>query len=181
MIHPFMTNPDSGHLLFAMNGSISGNLQNAILEVAEHGLCNLHCSTRLRKRAFHILVECLQNVMLHGEKLSEQKYSQGQVMITALSDGILIRTGNEVSEAQSSAIRKKLQRLEGCAQDTLRSTYKKQLVEGKLSEEGGAGLGFVDIARKSGNDINYRFYPLGQNRYFFSLIVKVASNGRYSD
>lgn len=181
MIHPFLSNADSGQLLFAMNGAISGNLQNAILEVAEHGLYNLPCSTRLRKRAFHILVECLQNIMMHGDQPKESEQSKGEVMITALDDGILIRTGNEVSERQATLIRQKLEKLDGSCVDRLRDTYKKQLVNGKLSAQGGAGLGFVDIARKSGNEIDYRFYPIGNDRVFFSLIVKVASNGRYSD
>lgn len=180
MIHPFLSNAGAGKLLFAMNGAISNNLQNAILEVAENGLNNLACGTRLRKRAFHILVECLQNIMLHGDDFSHDPHSQGQVMISALPDGVLIRTGNEVSQAQAVSIRKKLEKLDGCQEQALRETYKKQLVNGDLSDQGGAGLGFVDIARKSGNDIDYRFYPMDNNRLFFSLIVKVENNRNHS-
>jgi hypothetical protein len=51
--------------------------------------------------------------------------------------------------------------------------YKKQIKEGKLSPKGGAGLGLIDIARKTGETLNYHFLQLDDNNYFFILEVEI--------
>jgi len=54
--------------------------------------------------------------------------------------------------------------------------YKQQIKEGKLSEKGGAGLGFIDIAKKSGNKIEYQFKELTDDRFFFIVITTISRN-----
>ena len=45
--------------------------------------------------------------------------------------------------------------------------YKKQLREGILSPKGGAGLGFIDIRRKTGNHLDYSFVKIDKETSFF--------------
>jgi len=42
-----------------------------------------------------------------------------------------------------------------------------------MSEKGTAGLGMIDIARKSGKELEYNFSSLNDNLTFFSLSVKI--------
>jgi hypothetical protein len=42
-----------------------------------------------------------------------------------------------------------------------------------LSAKGGGGLGLVDIARKSGNKLEYEFFNYNDNYYFFDLTIRV--------
>lgn len=58
--------------------------------------------------------------------------------------------------------------------EVIRKEYQEQLVNGKLSEVGGAGLGFIDIARKSGKQMEYCFSPKDDERLFFTFNVKVS-------
>ena len=51
--------------------------------------------------------------------------------------------------------------------------YKRQIKDGRLSEKGGAGLGLIDIARKTGETLNYQFLPLDEDNYFFILKVEI--------
>jgi hypothetical protein len=60
--------------------------------------------------------------------------------------------------------------------DDLNALYKKQIREGSLSEKGGAGLGLIDIARKTGRQLDYQFLPLeDSDNYFFLLKVRIDS------
>ena len=45
---------------------------------------------------------------------------------------------------------------------------------GELSSKGGAGLGLIDIAKKTGNKFEYHFLPIDDNFSFFILISKVS-------
>jgi hypothetical protein len=57
----------------------------------------------------------------------------------------------------------------------LKQYYQTRLSEGYASSSAGAGLGFVDIIRKSGKKISYTFKPVDQDYSYFSLLVEVSA------
>ena len=57
--------------------------------------------------------------------------------------------------------------------------YKKQLREGTLSEKQGAGLGLIDIARKSTSKLHYQFIPLDEGHSFFILKVEIETDSNF--
>ena len=57
--------------------------------------------------------------------------------------------------------------------------YKKQIKEGKISEKGGAGLGLIDIARKTEEPLEYQFLQLDQDTFFFILKVEINAKKFY--
>jgi hypothetical protein len=52
--------------------------------------------------------------------------------------------------------------------------YKFILNHQKLSAKGGGGLGLVDIARKTGNKLEYSFENYNNDFYFFNLDILVS-------
>jgi hypothetical protein len=48
--------------------------------------------------------------------------------------------------------------------------------ETAISEKGGAGLGFIDIARKTGNPLEYHFEPIDEKNSFFLLKTSINKN-----
>jgi len=58
----------------------------------------------------------------------------------------------------------------------LKELYKTQMREGRLSEKGGAGLGFIDIARKTGRKLHYHFLPIDDETHFFILTSTISRN-----
>ena len=51
--------------------------------------------------------------------------------------------------------------------------YIKQIKEGSISNRGGAGLGLIDIARKTDESLDYQFLPFDEHNYFFLLKVEI--------
>jgi hypothetical protein len=45
--------------------------------------------------------------------------------------------------------------------------------EGRLSEKGGAGLGFIDIRRKTGEKLDFHFLPITDKISFFLLTTLI--------
>ena len=52
----------------------------------------------------------------------------------------------------------------------LKQLYKHQIKEGRLSNKGGAGLGFIDIAKKTGNKIHFHFRITSYNVCYTKLL-----------
>ena len=61
-------------------------------------------------------------------------------------------------------------------QDELKQLHKEKMRETAISDKGGAGLGFIDIARKTGNPLEYHFEPIDENNSFFLLKTIISRN-----
>jgi len=55
----------------------------------------------------------------------------------------------------------------------LKELYKEIIKNTTISEKGGAGLGFVDMARKSGGKLEFEFPEMNTEYCFFCLKVNV--------
>jgi hypothetical protein len=55
----------------------------------------------------------------------------------------------------------------------LKQYYMGHLENNQLSEKGGAGLGFITIAMKSGNKLSYEFNKINENTSLFLLTSTV--------
>ena len=69
--------------------------------------------------------------------------------------------------------RRKLQKINSLDKEHLREYYREVLGNGAITEKGTAGLGMIDIARKSGNKLEYEFLEIDKYFSFFSLNVKI--------
>ena len=165
-------------VMLAFRGQVSSDLLGSLLNIAENKLTEIGYKTSKRKKAFNVLVECVQNMYNHAKASGKPNASRGDgsgvLIMIATNDSISIATGNNIGKEQAEVLKLRLEHLNELEEDNLREEYKKQLVEGKFSERGGAGLGFIDIARKSGHQLEYRFLPLDDERIFFTLNVKVS-------
>lgn len=176
-----IANAAQDQVMLAFHGSFSHAMHDSLLEIAEQRIAKLACGKSVRKRAFHLLIECLQNLYRHADRMpSTDENAEGILLLSVTDEGIRISTGNSVSQKQANDLEQRLNALLQEDQSTLRKTYKERLVNGKMSDLGGAGLGFIDIARKSGRNLDYHFAQLDDERMFFSLNVKVARDGRHT-
>ena len=57
---------------------------------------------------------------------------------------------------------------------SLKELYKEQIKKGRLSDKGGAGLGFIDIARKTGQQLMYSFLDINEKKTYFVLTSTVS-------
>jgi len=84
-----------------------------------------------------------------------------------------VETGNYLSAANKEKLELYLGRINSLDKDQIREYYKKTMSENGFTAKGGAGLGFIDIARKSEEILVYNFIPLGDDVYFFEFSAKI--------
>ena len=58
--------------------------------------------------------------------------------------------------------------------ESLKNLYKEALNKGSLSEKGGAGLGLIEMARKSGNKLGFEFEEINDEYSYFYFQTKVG-------
>lgn len=167
--------------MVAFKGGMSPELISALLDLVEQRLMASEQDPRVRKRVFNVVMECLQNLYHHRHSAApkdldaQTEERQGVVLIAHEQAGYSILTGNSMAQDQVSELKSRLDRVNGCAPEELHELYKSTLSNGTFTKTGGGGLGLIDIARKSGQKLEYGFVPMDENNTFFSLNVNIAS------
>jgi hypothetical protein len=95
-------------------------------------------------------------------------------MIGKIGSEYNIITGNYILNKNVIPLRDKLNRINVMSKDELKEYYKEILNNDEFSDKGGGGLGMIDIARKSGQKLNFNFIEVDNQYSFFSLSIKIA-------
>ncbi len=179
-INEYYEKLNGGDVLLAYKGSITSDLISNVLEVVESKLDDLSESSKIRKKVYNVLVESLQNLYHHIDELPgsmKADYDPKFGVLVVSREGqntYKITTGNFVTSGKIKSLKDKIDKINSLSKDELKDMYKFILNHQKLSAKGGGGLGLVDIARKTGNKLEYSFDNYNNDYYFFSLDVFVS-------
>lgn len=162
-------------LLFVFRGEITEKNSLPLLTLLENEMKEDSFSTAGRKRLFMYVLESLQNIIKHGRRsdfpvLPLVSYSKS-------NDGYTITTGNPITRAQSEILGRKLAEVNSLDAPETKALYRQILETPGFSEKGGAGLGLLEMALKTGNRLDYDFIPLGEDLIYFVLSKTVDSSG----
>jgi hypothetical protein len=175
-INEYYSRLNGGDVLMAFKGSITSELISNVLEVVESRMDEYSESSKIRKKVYNVLVESLQNLYHHIEVLPKEMLKEfddkfGILVVSRQDDRYKISTGNFIGHDKVDVLRNKIDKINSMSRDELKDMYKFILNHQRLSEKGGGGLGLVDIARKTGNRLDYTFEKYDDVYYFFNLDV----------
>lgn len=173
---------ENDQIILSFKGDITQDLLTSVFEIMEIKLEKENETVKIKKKFNHILVECLQNVYHHIEDLEEIKSSThsdlnaNAIFIIRKLDVMSyeIITGNHILSSKVDGLKNKIEKINGLNQEDLKTYYLEMLSNNEFSDKGGAGLGMVDMARKSGNKLGYSFNTVNELLSFFSLRVKIS-------
>jgi hypothetical protein len=153
-------------------GELDQDKVNSISNLVETQMENLGVSKSAVKKIFNIVIETLQNICLHGEK-DNNGYQMTYFIIGRSNNEFNIYSGNIITNLQAEKLNKRLNAIKSLNDSDLKKQYMDVLSNGELSSKGGAGLGFLTIALKSGNNMDFEFQMLNKDYSLFSLHSKV--------
>jgi hypothetical protein len=177
--HEFHNTMKTRKLMLAYDGEVTQQLTKAFAALAEQSLDKEEEDNMVKRKVFHVMVECLQNVGKHtdNQETGDPLFPGNGIFLVGRSDDhYTITTGNTVSSDKRETISTMLDDINKLDKDGIKALYKKQLKEARLSEKGGAGLGFIDISKKTGQKLGYSFIDVSDKTCFFLLKVKVLRN-----
>jgi len=156
-------------------GEMNHQIMRSFAFMANRKIAEKNIPTPTRKRVFHIMIECLQNITKHSDDYDEKEkqIGNGLFIVGENKDSFYVITGNLVKNEKMTILESRLEKLNTSSPKDLKHYFLKQMIEGELNEKGGAGLGLIDIARKSGRKLYYHCVPYDSQRYFFILGVTI--------
>lgn len=160
-------------------GEINQSLTKAFSTLTEKKLEGAQEDASTAKKVYHVMVECMQNICKHSDNSQRNPdglAGHGILMIDEGDNTYSITTGNVVTKEKSQQTSNILDSINALSREEIKAAYVKQMKEGRLSDKGGAGLGFLDMAKKTGNKFQYHVENLNEEKDFFILRTIISKN-----
>jgi len=160
---------------FIYNGPVTQKSVIVLSQNAEEKIKILTDNISRQKSMFHCMVELLQNISKHSiNRDPSDIYSGGNGMIILLEEesSFLLLAGNETDKKDYENLKGKVKHINSLNEEELRAFHKVQLKKPGLSERGGAGIGLIDLKRKSGNSIGLKNFHNDENLHFMVISVR---------
>ncbi|HDZ41705.1 MAG TPA: hypothetical protein ENH59_08520 [Bacteroidetes bacterium] len=167
-------------VIFSYKGDISSEVINLILDSVERQTKEANDPSKIRKKVYNVLVESLQNLYHHADPVPGDFEDQGSrrfgmIVVNRNSSGYNITTCNFVKKNKVKQLADKLDKINKSSIQEIKEFYKFILHHQKITPKGGGGLGLVDIARKTGNELDYQFLDYNKEYAFFRLSIDINS------
>lgn len=177
-IENYLPNQSDGDVILYYKGNVDSDVINHVLDTVEEKMVEVNEQSKLRKKVYNVLVESLQNLYHHVDRVPDDFYDQtserfGLLVIKKASDGYRIITGNFVHVDNIEKLEEKIKRINRSSHEEIKELYKFILNHQRISAKGGGGLGLVDIARKTGHKLDYLFKEYNDHYSFFYLNILV--------
>ncbi len=165
-------------LVFAYIGNVSHPITHEIIELTQLNIDSKGNFIKLKNKISFLMAECYQNVIRHGKHSVDpaqmDSYSGG-LFVRSIKESFYIASANTINNDVIPSIIEKLEKVNSLNTDELRQLQKQVLTDGKLSDRGGAGLGIIEMARRTGRKITYKFVEIDAKTSLFFIQLTLKS------
>jgi len=165
------------------NGNFSNAVTAKVIKINESGFINQDESIKIQKRAMYLIGECFQNIIKHGDKTTQTPNDVGNsefFMTRSSNTKHYITTGNPVRHEELDKLKEQIDYVNKLDAEELKILYKHVIKTGSISDRGGAGLGIIDMARKTDEKIKYVFKDHKEGSSIFYNQVEINSEADQS-
>lgn len=164
------------HLMFAYRGQVTSENSVLLLTLLEREMEFSDFSIIGRKRLFMFVLENLQNITRHGTEPLQEVMSL--VVYNKTDDGYTVSTGNAIRKEDVPPLRTNLTKINSLDPEKIREVYRSMLQDSSIGHKGGAGLGLMEMARKTGNKLDFDFLSIDREHSYFILSKTVDAGGK---
>lgn len=165
------------NLAFIYQGSFSNKIIAMATNLIKNNIDNKSGFVTLRNKLSFLMVESFQNIVRHGDK-SDLGLGQEIFITRNFGNTYYIISANLIENEKVDFLKEKLEQVNTADKDDLKKLYVEVLTNKKLSSKGGAGLGLIDMARKSGEKLIFDFVPINKGFSFFYLQMRLKSKNK---
>lgn len=167
---------EKDNIIMSYKGEFNSDLVNSILSLTYKDAHIKQSKDFVKNRLFSVIVEALQNVYKHGLVINEQEDgAQGIFLVRKTENSYRIYTGNFLSSLSIDSLTSKIEQVRTASNEKLVELQKNVLKKNTLSDDGCAGIGLIEISKKTTN-LNYKFNKLNETTSFFSLEAEISTN-----
>jgi hypothetical protein len=129
------------------------------------------------KKLLTLMIEILENVLKYSDRfevfvLDHPDY-QPEFELNLSEDGFILTSRNPVRDKDKKEISRRINKINISDEDELKKIYRDTITNGIFTEKGGAGLGFIEMAKITTNTLVFSFEPIEKGFSYFELILNI--------
>ncbi len=164
---------EDNDVIMVYEGDFSQEFIKTVLSFTELKFNAEELENITRRKIFNVMVESLQNISKHQFDNPDSDPRLASIfMIGYSSEDYLVISSNPIYNNKMVGLRSTLDTVNSLDKDGLKQLYKKVRMENKFSDVSGAGIGIIDMARKSGKKLEFDFQTIDSNLSIYSLLVR---------
>ena len=164
-------------LEYVYRGEVTAHLVMNILELAKTNLAKADDTRKMRSRIYYVMGEGLQNITAHQTVSDDSSDNSAIVVIYKKRHKYIIATGNLMNRDSEAALREKLETINHLDADGLKELSRETRTMFGFTPEGGASLGLIEMAKRSGNKLDYFIKPVDEAHSYFYLTTEIDTTG----
>lgn len=185
--------------MFAYSGYVTEDILSGVGDALKRKLASEDAAVRTIRSVFAVFVEQMQNIIRYSiERLpardapasagadkpfrrllsaaeTTDKVSYGILTIGRAGEDYVVHAGNMVSQADVPRMRMRLEEVRAMDDAALKAAYKAGLHAEQDAHSVGAGIGFIEIARRASAPIDFDFMTMEDDRAFFALEARIST------
>lgn len=186
-LYNFYNNIKKERIVFCYSGPISQATIEGIGSTLRLDLKMEEADMSSSQKIFSIFIEQMQNVLNYSEdkiindKEMEKELRIGVLVIGQEDDSFYVYCGNKIYNEDVEKIQSRIDEISVLNAEELKALYKKRRKCEVEEGSKGAGLGLIEMARKSGRPIECSFKKIDDKFSFFSIRVLVFGGKKKND
>jgi len=171
-LYTLNNNLQNDKLSLLYQGNFSDDITERIIDISETSLNQQTDLQKIGKKVSLLLAECFQNIVRHGD-FSHEVRSAGIFVTRNIGNSYYISSANLIHNNDIPDLKEKIEMLNQLSPEALKQLYLEVLTNNQRTNRGGAGLGLIEMARKSGQKLEYDFETVDNEHSYFYLQIKL--------
>lgn len=166
----------SGRLRYDTIGELINKLKNKVSSIS--------IKLAVYKKLLLIMIESLENILKYNETFDSNSYIRThftqKFIIEKNNKKYFLTSTNVVLNSDIPKLKNKINQVNSLDSDGLKDLYKSTITDGQFTHKGGAGLGFIEMAKISTEKIQYNFETI-DNKYSSYELTVVINEDYYNN
>ncbi len=129
------------------------------------------------KKLLTLMIEILENVLKYSDRFEvfvmDHPDYHPEFELILNEDGFVLTSRNPVRDKDQKEISRRINRINTSDEEELKKIYRDTITNGVFTEKGGAGLGFIEMAKITTNTIVFSFIPIEKGFSYFELSLHI--------
>ncbi len=177
--HEFFRLVEDDILSLFYRGDFADDITIRLIDLSESHFKKGKEQMSLKKKVSFLMAECFQNVIRYGEELTSDHYLQEQTayfMTRNYNNKFYIASGNLIEQSKIQFLQDRIENINMQSEEELKEMYMKVLGADEFTSKGGAGLGMIEMARKSGRKLQTEFEQIDELMAYFYIQMIIDSH-----
>ena len=173
-----MISNNTKELILSHRGTLKYDTIGELINNLKKTVSRLKIKLGIYKKLLLVMIESLENILKYNENFDinsniRTKFTP-EFKIEKDDEKYFLTSVNVIFNKDIPMLENKINHVNTLDSDGLKKLYKSTITNGRFTHKGGAGLGFIEMAKTAGNKLEYNFKTLSTEYSLYTLRVSMS-------